>query len=86
MAGSRPGGWEVILGTAASVAETLGYPGWWLGLKAAECLIGVTQSTHWTSESRRPVRRRCGSRRPVQQSLPWLPCRQTKPSNCLRRR
>jgi hypothetical protein len=39
----RVGG-EVILGTAASVAETLGYPGWWLGLKAAECLIGVTQS------------------------------------------
>jgi hypothetical protein len=43
----RAVGWvggEVILGTAASVAETLGYPGWWLGLKAAECLIGVTQS------------------------------------------
>lgn len=37
-------GGEVILGTAASVAETLGYPGWWLGLKAAECLTGATQS------------------------------------------
>lgn len=56
-----------------------------VGRVGGEVILG-SRPTRWTSESRRPVRRRCGRRRPVQQSLPWLPCRQTKPTNCLRRR